>query len=178
MLSMMLMVLVMMAFETSTVLGMLRLMGLKVVLLLLLMSMPTAGIHVAVRVSSELLNSAVSMPVQIMMVIIRVHRVIPRQTTALASIIWSKAVASVVVHRSITIMRSIVLQLWRMRHGIAFLIGRYVSLMTAPIIKTYILGKSISNIFILLISSGVSSKSTLCWVMKLCAVVTLDSALR
>ena len=112
-----------------------------------------------------------------MMMIIRVHRVIPRQTTALASIIWSKVVASVVVHRSITIMRSIVLQLWRMRHGIAFLIGRYVSLMTAPIIKTYILGKSISNIFILLISSGVSSKSTLCWVMKLCAVVTLDSAL-
>ena len=62
-LSVMLMVLVMMAFETSTVLGMLGLMGLKVVLLLMMMSMPTAGIHVAVRVSSELLNSAVSMPV-------------------------------------------------------------------------------------------------------------------
>ena len=62
-LSVMLMVLVMMAFETSTVLGMLRLMGLKVVLLLLVMSMPTASIHVAVMVSSELLNSAVSMPV-------------------------------------------------------------------------------------------------------------------
>ena len=113
-----------------------------------------------------------------MMVIIRVHRVIPRQTTALASIIWSKAVASVVVHRSITIMRSIVLQLWRMGHGIAFLIGRYVGFMTAPIIKTYILGKSISNIFILLVSSSVSSKSALCWVMILRAVVALDSALR
>ena len=113
-----------------------------------------------------------------MMVIIRVHRVIPRQTTALASIIWSKAVASVVVHRSITIMRSIVLQLWRMGHGIAFLIGRYVGFVPAPIIKPYIFSKSISNIFILLISSGVSSKSTLCWVMILSAVVTLDSALR
>ena len=85
-LSVMLMVLVMMAFETSTVRGVLVLVRLKVVLLLMV-SMPVPGTHVAVRVSSELLNSSITVPIQIMVVMVGVHRVIPRQTTALASII-------------------------------------------------------------------------------------------